>query len=87
MLGVMTFVPAIIVAPLVGLIPLHESYDLVIGVDGFRVANFVDFCERVRETRPGETVYLNILRNGLRLQVPVVIPTDIATPYCPSAAH
>jgi len=80
MLGVMTFPPAIIVAPLTGSIPLHESYDLVIGIDGFRVASFLDFYERVRDTRPGEVVYLNILRNGHRVQVPLQITSAVPPP-------
>jgi S1-C subfamily serine protease len=80
MLGVMTFPPAIIVAPLVGSVPLHESYDLVIGVDGFRVASFLDFYERVRDTRPGEVIYLNILRNGHRVQVPLQITSTVPPP-------
>jgi S1-C subfamily serine protease len=80
MLGVMTFPPAIIVAPLVGSVPLHESYDLVIGIDGFRVASFLDFYERVRDTRPGEVVYLNILRNGHRVQVPLQITSAVPPP-------
>ena len=80
MLGVMTFPPAIIVAPLVGSIPLHESYDLVIGIDGFRVASFLDFYERVRDARPGEVIYLNILRNGHRVQVPLQITSEVPPP-------
>jgi hypothetical protein len=74
MLGVMTFPPAIIVAPLV------ESYDLVIGIDGVRVASFLDFYERVRDTRPGEVIYLNILRNGHRVQVPLQITSAVPPP-------
>ena len=80
MLGVMMCPPAIIVAPLVGSVPLHENYDLVIGIDGFRVASFLDFYERVRDTRPGEVVYLNILRNGHRVQVPLQITSAVPPP-------
>jgi hypothetical protein len=80
MLGVMMCPPAIIVAPLVGSVPLHESYDLVIGIDGFRVASFPDFYERVRDARPGEVIYLNILRNGHRVQVPLQITSEVAPP-------
>jgi hypothetical protein len=43
-----------------------------------------DFEEHLCPVRAGEIVYLNVLRNGLRLQVPVVIPSDTATPYCGS---
>ena len=30
-------------------------------------------------SRPGEIVYLSIIRNGSRLQVPVKIPQDVAS--------
>jgi S1-C subfamily serine protease len=80
MLGVMMFPPAIIIAPLVGSVPLHEGYDLVIGIDGFRVASFPDFYERVRDARPGEVVYLNVLRNGHRVQVPLQITSEVPPP-------
>ena len=80
MLGVMICPPAIIVAPLVGSVPLHENYDLVIGLDGFRVSSFLDFYERVRDTRSGEVIYLNILRNGHRVQVPLQITSAVPPP-------
>lgn len=80
MLGVMMFPPAIIVAPLVGSVPLHESYDLIIGIDGVRVTGFQDFYERVRDTLPGEVVYLNVLRNGQRVQVPLQITSAVPPP-------
>jgi len=57
-----------------------ENYDLIIGIDGNRVTNFMDFQDQLRDAQPGETVYLNILRSGKRLQVPVEMPQQ------PSAA-
>jgi S1-C subfamily serine protease len=40
----------------------------------------MDFQDQLRDAQPGETVYLNILRSGKRLQVPVEMPQQ------PSAA-
>lgn len=78
MLAAMAFPPAMAVVPIVEAVPLHEKYDLVIGVDGVRVASFLGFYEQVRNVRPGEVVYLNLLRNGQRVQVPMLI--DAAPP-------
>jgi len=51
-----------------------ESYDLIIGVDGTRVCDLLQFEDQTRGLRPGETVYLNIVRDGARLQIPVNLP-------------
>jgi S1-C subfamily serine protease len=58
-----------------------ESYDMIIGVDGSRVTNFLDFQDRMRDLQPGEIVYLSVVRNGKRLQVtlPVTATTLQAT--------
>src|SRR5512146_589175 len=40
MLAMMAFPPAAVVVPIVESVPLHEAYDLIIGVDGSRVSNF-----------------------------------------------
>jgi S1-C subfamily serine protease len=48
--------------------------DLIIAADGARVRSFLDFENRIRDTQPGEIVYLTIVRAGLRRQVPVPIP-------------
>jgi hypothetical protein len=37
------------------------------------VVNFLDFEDRMRDVQPGEIVYLSIVRNGDRVQVPVHI--------------
>jgi predicted metalloprotease with PDZ domain len=62
---------------------LGENYDLIIGVDGNRVTNFMDFHDQLREAQPGETVYLNILRGGKRLQLPVEMPQPNAEKLSP----
>jgi hypothetical protein len=70
----LVFPPAVLVVPVIETIQLGENYDLIIGVDGTRVTNFMEFEERLRDAQPGETVYLNILRADKRLQIPVEMP-------------
>ena len=70
----LVFPPAVLAVPVIETIQLGENYDLIIGIDGNRVTNFMDFQDRLRDVQPGETVYLNILRGGKRLQLPVEMP-------------
>jgi S1-C subfamily serine protease len=74
----LVFPPAVLAVPVIETIQLGENYDLIIGVDGNRVTNFMDFQDQLRDAQPGETVYLNILRSGKRLQVPVEMPPPSA---------
>jgi hypothetical protein len=77
MLAAMAFPPAAVVVPIMESVPLHEAYDLIIGVDGSRVTNFMDLYYCMRDVRPGEVVYLNLLRNGHRVQVPLRITSTL----------
>lgn len=70
----LVFPPAIFAIPLFDAVPFGESYDLIIGVDASRVTNFLEFENQVRDLQPGEIVYLNVVRDGSRLQVPVQVP-------------
>jgi hypothetical protein len=65
------FPPAVLVIPIAEQMSLGESYDMIIGVDGTRVTNYLDFEDRLRDVQPGEIVYLSVVRDGKRLQVPV----------------
>jgi hypothetical protein len=76
----LVFPPAVLVAALADQVNIGDTYDLIIGVDGTRVTNFLDFEDRLREVQPGEIVYLNIVRNGTRMQVPVNVPANLAMP-------
>ena len=58
-----------------------ESYDMIIGVDGSRVTNYLDFEDRMHDVRPGEIVYLSILRNGKRSQMKVFLPPSGGTTF------
>jgi S1-C subfamily serine protease len=80
MLATMAFPPAVVVVSIVGSVPLGEPYDLIIGVDGSRVTNFLDFYDCMRDVQPGEIIYLNILRNGRRVQVPMQITSVVPPP-------
>jgi hypothetical protein len=76
--GALVFPPAVLLAPIIASVPLGESYDLIIAVDGWRVMNFVEFEDRLHDLQPGEIVYLSVIRDGSRLQVPLKIPQDVA---------
>jgi hypothetical protein len=71
------FWPAMFVLPVLEYTQVGESYDLIIGVDGSRVSNFLDFQDRMREVRGGELVYLSVVRDGHRKQITVKVPTDM----------
>jgi hypothetical protein len=74
----MWFPPAMFVLPILAQSHIGQSYDLIIGVDGNRVTNFLDFEDHMREVRGGELVYFSIVRDGHRRQVTVKIPKDMA---------
>jgi len=72
--------PVVLLVPVFDQVHLGESYDLIIGVDGSRVTNFLDFQERLRDLQAGEIVYFSIIRNGERMQIPVPVPDKFADP-------
>lgn len=75
------FPPAIIGVPLLDYTQVGESYDMIIGVDGVRVTDFLDFQDRMRDLKPGEIVYLSVVRDGRRHQFRVAVPigTNLAS--------
>jgi hypothetical protein len=75
------FPPAVLAVPLLDQANFGESYDMIIGVDGTRVSNFMDFEDSMRNLQPGETVYLSIVRNGDRMQVPVRVGSMSIAPF------
>jgi hypothetical protein len=72
----LAFPPAILAVPAIDYSGVGESYDMIVGIDGVRVARFIDFEERMRDIRAGELVYFSVVRNGLRIQIPVAIPAS-----------
>jgi S1-C subfamily serine protease len=78
--GAIFFPPAVLLVPVVDQVRIGETYDMIIGVDGSRVTNFLDFQDRLRDVQAGEIVYLSILRNGARKQIQVPVPVNFAGP-------
>ena len=67
---------AILLIPAMDMMQVGESYDMIIGVDGSRVTNFLDFQDRMHDLQPGEIIYLSIVRNGKRIQVTLPVTAD-----------
>ena len=68
---------SVVLIPALDYMQVGESYDMIIGVDGSRVTNFLDFQDRMRDLQPGEVVYLSILRDGKRLQLTMPVPANV----------
>jgi hypothetical protein len=77
----LVFPPAVLAVPLLEQVNLGDSYDMIIGVDGTRITNFMDFEDSMREVQPGEVVYLSIVRNGDRMQVPLHVESMTYSPF------
>ncbi len=67
---------SVAVIPALDYMQVGESYDMIIGVDGSRVTNFLDFQDRMRDLQPGELVYLSVVRDGKRLQVTLPVTAN-----------
>jgi PDZ domain len=78
--GAMFCPPVVLLVPVFDQVHLGESYDLIIGIDGSRVTNFLDFEDHLRDVQAGEIVYFSIVRNGERMQVPVSVPDNLSDP-------
>ncbi len=70
----LVFPPAIIAFSIIDQTHIGETYDLIIGVDGRRVGNLIEFEDRMRGIKPGNIVYLSVIRDGARLQIAVNLP-------------
>ena len=70
----MIFPPAMLALPIVAVMPLGETPDLIIAVDASRVTNVGEFEDQIRDVEPGEIVYLTILHRGTREQVRLLLP-------------
>jgi hypothetical protein len=71
----LVFPPAIVAVAVIDQSGIGESFDLVIGVDGRRVRHILDFEDLTSNIKPGDTIYLTVVRAGKRVQVPVQIPS------------
>ncbi len=70
----MVFPPAVLAIAVVEGTHVGEFYDMIIGVDGKRVTNYLDFEDEMRAAKPGDVVYLSVVRNGKRKQILVQLP-------------
>jgi hypothetical protein len=77
MAGAMIFPPAILLLPVLDYAAIGESYDLIIGIDGARVRNFLDYQDRTRDLLPGEMIYLSVIRDGKRVQLTMTVPPNL----------
>jgi len=68
---------AVVIIPALDYMQVGESYDMIIGVDGSRVTNFLDFQDCMRNLQPGEVIYLSVVRNGKRLQVTMPVSAAV----------
>jgi hypothetical protein len=75
--GAFFFPPAMMLLPVLESTQVGDSYDMIVGVDGFRVTSPLDFEDCMRDLQPGEIVYLSLVRNGTRVQLPVPVPNFI----------
>ncbi len=70
-------VALVVVIPALDYMQVGESYDMIIGVDGSRVTNFLGFQDCMRNLQPGEVIYLSVVRNGKRLQVTMPVSAAV----------
>ena len=70
------FPPAIVAVGIISQTHVGESFDLIIGVDGQRTRHLLDFEDLTANDKPGEVIYLTIIRHGKRMQVPVHLPAS-----------
>jgi S1-C subfamily serine protease len=65
--------PMILVSSALGA-KMADFDDFVIAVDGVRIHNVVEFGAAFNQAKPGEIVYLTVVRNGIRKQVQIILP-------------
>jgi S1-C subfamily serine protease len=71
--GAMVFPPAIGALSIVERGRTGESFDLIIGVDGQRIRYIPHFQAAISNLRDGDVIYLTLVRDGKRLQMPMRI--------------
>jgi len=80
-IAALVFPPAIMATAIIDQTRVGESYDVIIGVDGKRVSNVLEFEDQIRDLKGGDVVYLTVVRKGSRLQIPVQVPPGMAWTY------
>ena len=72
--GGMLFPPAMIGAIAVAQSGIGDAHDLIVAVDGYRTHNLFQFQSAMRMARPGDLVYLRVIRAGEPREVRIAIP-------------
>ena len=68
--GAMFFPPVIMVIPLMNPMEFRE-FDVILAVDAQRTHDVFEFQDSLRNIKPGELVYLTVLREGKREEIHV----------------
>jgi len=71
LVGTLVFLPVAAIYHWVSETGAGDRHDLIIGVDGKRIHNVSDLENALGQVKEGDIVYLNVLRVGKRLLVPV----------------
>jgi S1-C subfamily serine protease len=66
------FPPAII--GVIALSKAAEPHEMIIAVDGKRTRDVIDFEEAIEKAKPGEVIYLTVVRPGRREQIRLALP-------------
>ncbi len=77
--GSFFFPPAIVLAPLLDASRAGDHYDMIVGIDGYRVRDVLDFADCLRDVQPNQPIYLSVVRDGVRTQMQIKMP-DIFSP-------
>ena len=51
----------------------EEGFDLIVGVNGQETMTGEEFITAVEEHKPGETIILNVVRDGKLIELPIVL--------------
>lgn len=74
MAGGLVFPPAMMGAMVLSDSGIGDAHDLIVAVDGYRTHNLFQFQAAIGRVRPGQIVYLRVIRSGeprgLRIEIP-----------------
>ena len=77
--GGLFFWPALILTPIIEASHTGDHYDMIVGIDGYRVHDVLDFADGLRSVQPNQPIYLSVVHDGVRTQIQVKMP-DTVTP-------
>jgi len=72
--GAFFFPPVIVLMPIFEASQTGDHYDMIVGIDGYRVRDVLDFADCMRDVQPNQPIYLNVVRDGVRTQMKVNMP-------------